>query len=93
VRNTIPYLLSEHPEIARVVRPPISIKHRLNVRFGLVRAALHGFFEYLTPMSQSVNGCRKIRLPTEQFLDAFENVFRFTLGTNSLEPRLPGFVA
>jgi hypothetical protein len=44
-------------------------------------------------MSQSVNVRREIRLPTEQFFDAFENVFGFTLGTNSLEARFPGFVA
>jgi len=50
------------------------------------------FFEY-SPMPESVNMRREIRLPTQQCLDAFEDMLGFGFGTNSLEPRLSGFVA
>ena len=44
-------------------------------------------------MQKSVDVYREKRLPTQQRLDAFEDTIRFALGTNSLESRLPGFVA
>ena len=71
------------------VTPPSCLATALSQRYFLSARRNVGF----SVVRNLVNERRKICFATQQRLDAFENALGFALATNSLEPRLPRFLA
>jgi hypothetical protein len=91
MRNAIQRLLKEHGEIALVAETAsFQSNYCFEVSFGFAEDRT---FFLTTTHTGLINVCREKRLSTQQRIYAFQNTIRFTLGTNSLESRLPGFVA
>ncbi len=91
LRNAIVRLLKEHgPEMNLVAEAArFQSNYCFDVSFGLAEDRT----VFLTTTHTGlINMCREKRLSTQQRIYAFQNTIRFTLGTNSLESRLSGFV-